>query len=432
MGILVPLLATLARLILRRYRPQVVGITGSVGKTSTKEAVAVVLGHRRRVRRSVKSYNNEIGLPLTVIGAAAPGRSFVGWAGVVRRALRLVLWRDDDYPELLVLEMAADKPGDIAYLTAVAPCDVGVLTAIAPAHLQGFKTLERLTAEKRLVVSRLRPGGAAVLNRDDELVMKTSAPEGVSVLTYGFGERADVRGSEVALSFDPSGANDLAALRGTSFKVSHAGSTVPVLLPCVVGRPPVLAALAAAAVGLHAGLNLVEIAEALQSYRQPPGRLNLLSGMNGSIVVDDTYNASPAAALAALDTLASLPVRAGGKRYAVFGDMLELGAYAEEGHAVVGRRVAERHPDALVTVGEAARTIAREARLAGVDASAIFSFAAAEEAHQFLAARLQSGDVVLVKGSEKARLERLVKDLLVDPERAGELLVRQEPAWQKR
>lgn len=431
MKILQQLLLILSRLIVRRYQPKIIGITGSVGKTSTKGAICTVLSFRWRVRQSVKSYNNEIGVPLTIIGQESANKSVIGWLKIFLAAIRLIIRKDPSYPNMLVLEMGADKPGDITYLTSLAPCDVGVLTAIAPAHLEKFETIENIAVEKRVIIQHLHSGGAAVLNGDDELAVKTKIPRGVAVYTYGFSVSADVKGSDMVISHEGEGDNDLVPVRGVSFKMSYGGSTVPVLLPGVVGQPAVMAALAGAAAGLHYGLNLIDIATALQSFKTAPGRLRLIAGANGMIILDDSYNSSPQAALMAINTFSALPLSNNSKRYAVLGDMLELGDYSETGHEEVGRRVAESHVDFLVTVGERARTICREARLAGFDGGAMFCFAEAMEVVRFLKEHLRPGDAILVKGSQAMRLERIVKELMAEPKRAEELLVRQGPEWKQ-
>src|SRR3989338_1762868 len=418
-----------SRLIVRRYRPKIIGITGSVGKTSTKGAICAVLSSRFRVRQSIKSYNNEIGVPLTIIGSESANRSIVGWLGIIFKAIRLILWKDPAYPEMLVLEMDADQPGDIAYLTRMAPCDVGVLTAIAPAHLEKFETIENIATEKRVIIKHLRPGAVAILNGDNALVAKTPVPSGVIVFTYGFGDSVDVRGSDMMISRDSESSG--LPVRGVSFKISYSGSSVPTLLSGVIGRPAALSALAATAMGLHFGLNLVDITRALQNIKTPPGRLRLIKGINNTLIIDDSYNSSPAAALMAIETFTEIHLPLGAKRYAVLGDMLELGSYSEAGHEEVGRRGAEGGVDVLATVGERARTICRAARLVGFDSGSMFCFAEAMEAVRFLEEHIGPGDAMLIKGSQAMRMERIVKELMAEPERARELLVRQGPEWQK-
>lgn len=420
--ILISILSFFSRAILRRYRPRIVGITGSVGKTSTKEAAATVLSRRFKVRQSKKSYNNEIGLPLTIIGAVSAGRSVFGWLKIFLYAAWLIIYKNKNYPEILILEMGADRPGDIKYLTEIAPCDIGVLTAIAPNHLERFKTIEAIAREKKLIITRLKPNGVAVFNRDDEIIVSTRPPEGIKMITFGFNDEAMVRATDIIVygSFPNF---------GMSFKVTYEGSSVPVHLPNVVGQPSVYAALGAIGIGLSLGMNLVMMADALGNYQTPPGRERLLHGIKGTLIVDDSYNASPRAALAALETFSLISVAPAARRFVVFGDMLDLGEYTEKAHEEVGKKVAATKMNFLITVGELSRIIAREARLGGLPAEAIVSFYDISEAGRFLQEQLRGGDIVLIKGSQDMRMERVVKEVMAEPERAKELLVRQGEGW---
>ncbi|MCK4554802.1 hypothetical protein KAU19_07680, partial [Candidatus Parcubacteria bacterium] len=199
-------LKILAKLILAKYKPDVIGITGSVGKTSTKEAIYTVLASKFKVRRNIKNYNNEIGLPLTIIGADSPGRSIIGWYIVFLKALKLILFKDKDYPKILVLEMGVDRPGDMKYLNNIVKCKVGVITSIGPVHLEFFGTINNIQKEKGGLIKNLTKSSWAVLNYDDEKVRQTGNNTEAQILTYGFNEKADVR----ALSCAPAGATSVA------------------------------------------------------------------------------------------------------------------------------------------------------------------------------------------------------------------------------
>lgn len=409
--------------VLDRYRPTVVGITGSVGKTSTKDAVAIVLeaAFPGRVRRSPATYNNELGVPLAVIGAISPGRSVAGWLAVFGRAAWL-LARSRDYPKVLVLELGVDRPGDLACLLAVVPVKVAVTTAVGdlPVHVEFFSGPEAVLAEKAKLPAAVPTSGYAIVNVDDEAsaAVFRRAAKG-AVLTYGFGSSADVRASNYGLKADGS---------GVAFKINHKGATVPVWLPSVYGRQQVYAALAGAAAGIAFGLNLVQIAEALSRYTPPPGRLRRLSGIKGSWILDDSYNSSPLAALAALEVLRELPAS---RRIAVLGDMLELGKYTPEAHTLVGEE-AGRVATILFTVGARSRFIAEAARRAGMPTDRVQEFDIAADAGRALQQLLQPGDAVLVKGSQGMRMEKLVEEVMAEPNRAAELLCRQGAAWKKK
>ncbi len=414
-------------MILRKYQPRIIGVTGSVGKTSTVEAIYTVLRTKYRVRKSYKNYNNELGLPLSIIGATAGGRNPFAWVGVFFRALGLILARSATYPEILVLEMGADRPGDIKYLTELAPCDVGVITAIGPSHLELFDTVEKVAREKYIIVTHLKKDNTAILNADDRDVMAVQEKIRSQVLTFGFAESADLRALELNVSSGPSADPWVdVQIKGLSFKLQYEGSTVPVFLPSVLGKHQVYAGLAAAAVGISQGMNISDIATALREYNSPPGRMRLIAGIKHTSLIDDTYNSSPLAANAALALLKDIDVS--GKKFVALGDMLELGGYTEEGHRDVGHHVAES-TDYLVTVGERAKYIADGAIEAGMNPDHVFVFGGTEPAGKFIQERMKTGDIVLVKGSQGARMERVVKELMAEPLQAPQLLVRQGPEW---
>lgn len=415
-----------AKKILNKYKPDVIGITGSIGKTSSKEAIAVVLEKKFTVRRSFKNYNNEIGLPLTIIGIEkSPGRSIFGWLNVFIQAKKLIFKRDKNYPEILVLEMGADKPGDIEYLTELAPCKVGVLTFISHAHTEFFKTIKKIAQEKRIIISHLRQDGFAVLNFDNEIVMQNAGATKAEVITYGLKEGAELRGTEINILRDEQTGWPM----GLNFKVLYKGSVVPVFLPGMIAKPAISAALAGLAVGTIFGVNLVDGAQALSKLEGLPGRMRLIPGIKNTLIIDDTYASSPEAAKVSVETLGQFIIKNGSERYAVLGDMLELGGETENAHRELGFKVAEMGIDYLITVGEAAKFIAQAAKEAGLEEHRIASFANSIEAGKFLQEKLKEGDVVLIKGSQGLRMERTVKEVMAEPLLAGKLLARQDKIW---
>lgn len=415
----------LAKLILRKYKPHVVGITGSIGKTSTKEAVCTVLYGRFRVRASFKNYNNELGLPLTIIGYESAGRSLVGWFKVFVSAWKLILIRDKNYPEILVLEMGIDRPGDMAYLCSIVTPEVGIATAVSYSHLEYFGSVANIKKEKQVLIENVNNYGLAVLNYDNELTREMASVSHAKVITYGLKEGADLLAQDISYNFSK-GDYDLSGLH---LKMGYNGSIVPVFMKNVLSEPAIYAALAGAAVGLHFNMNLVEVAGALNDFNLPHGRMNLLPGINHTFIIDDTYNSSPEACLAALDVLGNIRISEEGKKYAVLGDMMEIGDYTEEGHNLVGTKVASSNINYLVAVGERAKFIVNGAVTAGLKEENIFHFDNINEANEFLKSKLNHGDVILVKGSQFMRMEKIVKFIMAEPERASELLVRQSSEW---
>ena len=415
-------LAFLAKAILKKYQPDVIGVTGSYGKTSAKDAIYTALSAKFSVRRNVKNYNNEIGLPLTIIGTETGGSSGLNWLAVFAKAIGLLCKRDRNYPKILVLEMGVDRFGDMKYLTLMAPCKVGVVTSVAQVHLEYFKTLEKIAREKSVIVTHLKKDGWAVLNGDNKLVAGMEQRVRAKVLTYGLGDACAVRAKEINIS-----ENTDREVAGLSFKLCYDGSTVPVLLPSILGEHLIYAALAAAAVAITYGMNLLEISEALRRFAAPRGRMNLLDGIKGTFIIDDSYNAGPDSMEAAVNTLGKIKTRA--DKYAVLGDMLELGDYTEEGHRRIGRSIWENGIGYLITVGERAKLIAIEAEKCGLDRDNIYSFDNSDEAGRFIQDRIKPGDFILIKGSQGMRMEKAVKEIMAEPLRAGELLVRQDKSW---
>ncbi len=357
----------------RRFDPLTVGITGSIGKTSTKEAVAAVLGSRFRTRKNEGNENNEIGLPLTVL-------------------------RLDRSDEALVLEMGMYVEGEIADLVRIGAPRIGVVTAIQPVHLSRIGTIEAIELEKGRLVEGLPPNGTAILNADDERVLRMAERTAARVMTYGFADDADVRAAAVT-----SDGTD-----GMRFDLRTPGGSQPVSIP-LLGRHAVQNALAAAAVGLAAGIAPGLIAAALGSATGAAHRGELIR-LGDVTVIDDSYNAAPASMLAALDVLAGLR----GRRVAVLGEMLELGEESTAGHLEVGRAAA-RVVDLLIVVGDDpegdADAMVEGAREAGLEPERILRVADAETAHDELRPRLIPGDVVLVKASRGIALDTLVEAL---------------------
>ncbi|HXV41421.1 MAG TPA: UDP-N-acetylmuramoyl-tripeptide--D-alanyl-D-alanine ligase, partial [Anaerolineae bacterium] len=359
----------------KKFNPRVVGITGSVGKSSTKELVWAVLSTRFETLKSEGNLNNEIGLPLTLLNLTA------------------------EY-EAVVLEMGTYAIGEIKLLCNIAQPHVGVVTNVGPTHLERLGTVERIAEAKAELVQALPPaaeGGVALLNYDDPLVLPMAQQTGARVLTYGLSPEADLWASEV----------ESAGLEGIRFVFHHQDQTIHARIP-LLGRHSVHTALRAALVGLVEGLDWEEIITGLQSLPNTAQlRLVAVLGPNGSTVLDDTYNASPASTIAALNLLDDL---AGARKIAVLGDMLELGSFEEEGHRKVGCRAADV-VDLLIVIGARAKWIAAEARACGLDPASVLELADNQAAIAYLEQILEPEDIALIKGSNSQRLDEIVSAL---------------------
>ena len=325
-----------------------------------------------------------------------------------------------------VLEIACDHFGEIRELTALTRPQIGVVTTVHPVHLEALGSLENIAEEKGRLVGALPPTGHAILNWDDPRVRAMAGRTLAQVTFYGIGPdilQATVPHGNVLrriwadqIAFD---------WEGLSFVVHLGDEECPVRLPRL-GHHNVYVALAAMGVGCACGIPLDQAADALERLPVVPGRLNAIPGVHGARLLDDTYNASPAAALAALDTLALLPAR---RRIAVLGDMMELGDFEEEGHRQVGERAASV-VDLLVTKGELARWIAEAAQAAGLASERTLITYTADDAIRSLRDGLGMGDAVLLKGSAQTRMEEVTRALLAEPTQAEHLLTRQGPAWE--
>ena len=417
--IIIAILKLEAKLILARFRPKIIAVTGTVGKTSVKEAVALVLGSEFNVRKSEKSYNSEIGVPLTIIGAQTGWGSFKQWLAVIFKGLKVFLLAGD-YPKFLVLEMGVDRPKDMEKMVSWVKPYVAVITAVGtiPVHVQYFSGPEELISEKRKLVECLNDNNWAVLNIDDKAVSSFRKNTKAQTITYGFSESADL----VASNYKMDG-------EGIVFKVSYKGNIVPVKLAQFFGRHNVYTALSAIGAGLACGINLVKSVEAVSKMKPPLGRMNLLEGVNGSLIFDDSYNSSPIAAEAAIEVLSEYPAK---RRIAVLGDMKELGEFSHSEHERIGELLRAKDVWLLFTVGQEAKFIAEGARRSGFDAFKIFEFSDSAEVGEAVKKIIQEGDLILVKGSQSTRMEKVVEKIMAHPENKENLLVRQEEEWKNR
>jgi UDP-N-acetylmuramoyl-tripeptide--D-alanyl-D-alanine ligase len=327
------------------------------------------------------------------------------------------------------LEVGADHPGDIESVASWLRPHIAVITKVSttPVHVEFFTSPEEVFIEKASLARAVRPGGIVILGGDHVKTLSISdmvKDNNRSVLSYGITEHVDIRGINQSVVYE-----DVAGVRspiGATFTLDIKGAQFPITLRAGLGQGYTQTLLAAAAVGHARGMKGEDSAQALNMYRVTPGRMNIIPGINSSTLIDDTYNSSPDAALVALEALSQIETT--GAKIAVLGDMMELGKYASEEHRRVGvaaAGVVER----LVTVGQRSRGTAEEALKNGMAPDRVSSFDTAEQAGAFLVPLVAAGDVILVKGSQSIRMEKVSQVLLRDVDRARELLVRQEKEW---
>ncbi len=402
----------LAGLTLRRYRPVVIGIAGSIGKTASKEAIAAALSAKQRyVRKTVGSFNGEIGVPLTILTGQAAPSGWWSWLMALGRSVGVALGRKRAYPEYLVLELGADKPGDLAMLMHIAKPQIGVLTAITPEHLEFFGDMQAVVNEESAVVLDLPADGQAVINIDEPNAAAVAKQVPERVIAYGWSPRATIRAvrSTAPLS-------DRGLPTGMQVSIRMDNQEQQISLPGVFGQHSVYPVLAALAVGQIVGISTPELVEGLQDYQPPPGRMRLLEGLEGTLLIDDSYNASPAAMQAGLDAVAGMQLP--GRTFAILGQMSELGSDAALWHDRIGRKLTPDRIYGLITVGPLAERIGAAAKKKGLPEDRIWNVPNAEAAALLIRPMLQSGDAIYVKGSRYAsRLERTVRLLLHNPAR---------------
>lgn len=420
-SIILKLLTLEARAVLKRYRPKIILVTGSVGKTSSKDAIFTALKREVFVRKSEKSFNSDIGVPLTILGLPNGWSNIFAWLSNLLRGLFLVLVATP-YPKWLVIEVGADRPGDISESLSWLKPDVVVTTRFPdiPVHVEFYESPEEVFKEELHPLSLLTTNGIAVLNYDDERTMSAPLPQGVTRITYGFKKGADVR----ALRYRATSRKG--AVSGISFEVTYNEEKQRVVLPKVIGHGHAYAVLAGIAGALATGVSLEAASSSFEGHATPPGRLRIIEGAKGAAILDDSYNSSPVAAEEALNALSSVPCT--GKRIAVLGDMLELGVYSTKEHERIGEYVVGT-ADVLVAVGVRSRAIAEGAKKKGMQEVRVHTFDRTLDTTSFLLPLIEAGDVVLIKGSQGMRMERITKALMAEPQEAAKLLPRQDSEW---
>lgn len=407
------ILKLLSIAILKKYNPKIVAITGSVGKSSAKEATFLVLNGAfpGKVRSTEKNLNTEIGVPITIIGCKEANRNLFLWIVNFFLAIKLILFKDKNYPEILVLEMAADKPGDIKYLTSFAHPDVSVVTAIGemPVHLEFFIERDKYLNEKASLVKDLKYNGVAILNYDDLSVreFRDRVPSGRNRIYYGFQEGADVRISDFSYNI-PQSCQEIEK-SGMEFEIEYEGELVASKIKKTLGIPPLYAVLAGIAVGVAFGVKIKDSARFIEEFSSPKNRLEILKGIKNSIIINDSYNSSPVACEAAIELLSKFKKK---RRISVLGSMRELGINTEQAHRIIGKKSA-KVSDILFFIGDETVFAVDEAEKTGkIKGENLFWFCSSEEAKLKVQEILKEKDVILVKGSHSIKMEKIVDEIM--------------------
>jgi len=367
-------LGDLARERRRRFRTPVVALTGSNGKTTTKEMISACLETTFPILKTRGNLNNLIGLPLTLLNLTEKER-------------------------VVILEMGMNVPGEIRRLTEIAEPDVGLITNIQGVHLEGLGSLERVKEEKGELFRKMRRDGTILVNQDDPHVIDLAGDFSGQKITFGVEKSADVMAKEIRLR----------GTEGTSFKLILEGEEIEITL-ALLGRHFVSNALAAIAAASLFGIELKKVKEALERFKPFPMRMELIQLEGGKTLINDAYNANPRSTELALETLAE--VKGKGRAIAVLGDMLELGGFTEEAHRQLGERVKELSIDLLLTMGEEAPLVVESAIRHGFEPKRTRVVESHMEAISILRGIIQEGDWILVKGSRRMAMEKIVEGLI--------------------
>lgn len=424
------MLRVLAQATLKVHKPKIIAVTGNIGKTSSKDAIFAAISDTYSARKSYKSFNSEIGVPLTILGEENQWSNPFGWILLfARSAIRLVV--REEYPTWLVLEVGADAPGDIETITKWLKPDIAVLTQFGdvPVHIENFKNNRSLiVCEKAFLPKALKKDGVFVYCGDD--VDASTIAEDITRTKVTFGFKPENTISIHNDSFSYKGSDAKKDISGMQYDL-HAqdGKVVHVERNGYLGRVYAAAGAAACAVAQVLDVDLTTLGKRLSEYTPESGRMRILEGVKGAVLLDDTYNAAPKAMKHALETLRMVDAR--GKKIAILGDMLELGKHTEKVHKEIGKD-ASQAAHKLITVGMRARFIVEGALNDGMDENNIFQFEDAQKAGKFAENLVEEGDVVLLKASQGIRMERAVEELLAYPEMKDELLVRQSEEWRGR
>ena len=419
-------LNSLAQRTLARFRPTVVAVTGSVGKSSTKEAIFAVVSPFKRSRRSLGNFNGELGVPLTILGdwslaqLAVIGRDVTVVPTTTQKILfflrviltsmaRLAVPRRvaelfARYPQVLVLEYAADKPGDIAYLVDIARPNIGIITAVGsvPVHVEFYDSPEAVLREKSRLIEAVVASGLAVLNADEQQVANVQEKTRATALTFGMSEKADMRIMDFENKVEVIGG--ILRPTGITFKLAYDGAIVPVRIGGTLGPAQAYAAAAAACVGLAFNLNLVQIVDALSYYQPPAQRMRFLAGIKHATLIDDTYNASPLSMRLAVETVRSIKAK---RKVGIVGDMRELGDFSKAAHRELGELMAKTF-DVLVAVGPASAVYAELALKHRFGKKNVWQAKTVDEILPRLRDIIEEGDLVMIKASHSVGLQKAV------------------------
>lgn len=420
------LLVILSVRVLKKHEPYIIAIIGSVGKTTARNALYTVLSRKYSVRKSEQSLTTDVGVPLTLLGCRYSIHTVEGIVSNIYSAIHQTFFAKK-YPEYVILEIDGQTKGEIQRLVGWLPVDLLLVTAIGeiPAHVEHFDTPALLRAEYELIVGALKKTSKVVVYADDEYSKALGAASDHPVISYGSSHHADISAKEYEVLYEG------AVPAGISFAFERPSLDQSIVIKETLGIHAVNGVLAAQAVLQALGEHPFSMNHSFEKMPLSPGRMKIIPGIKGSVILDDSYNSSPVA----VEELISVLKKVNSKRkIVVLGDMLELGRFSAEVHREIGREIGREFTEntLLICVGVRSRFIKAGAIEAGMKEESIVLFDMPEKAGEYIESILAPGDLVAIKGSQGMRMERCVEEIMAEPEKKEKLLVRQSEEWLER
>lgn len=419
--------------LIARYNPTIIGVIGNVGKTSMRANMVLFLEQFSPVGTNIENYNTPIGVALSLMDEKYPGKNIFAWLRIIFKAMSKSWFGDSEFAPIWVIEIGIDAPGDMdEFINDFLEFDVIVFGFIGehPVHLAQFKDKKELINEDAKILRVLKKDGTLIIEGDDS-VLKSIYRKRDNVITFGFGD-VNIKASDFKVSIEVVNTEDQWANYYSSivpkgkFKVEYKGSSIPFQVDYVLGKHQVTSILPAIALGLVDGLNLVDISQQIKKIVPVKGRLRCLEGIKDTLLLDDTYNSAPAAMAMALDTLDRLKIK-GARKVAILGEMKELGDESKSIHQDIGVLAAEI-VDVCIGVGEETKEILLAFHKHNPK-GLYHWFSTSEEAASQIVDFITSDDIILVKGSQSSRMERVSVELLANKRYRTELLTRQSDGW---
>jgi len=419
-----------AQLILKKYKPRIIAIAGSVGKTLTKEVIYLILSKKFYIRKTEKSFTTELGIPLTIIGGDYKNGVFLELLKTVFLGFKLIFTKSK-YPDWLILELDGDKPGDLEEFSKWVSLDILVLTAIGevPAHIELFGNIENFIREKKFLLNAIKKDGLVIYNNDDHMTNEIVSENNTRKISCGVKSSADIKGTDFIFLYKGEGKFKNPA--GMSFDIKYKDLNYGATILETVGINNEYAVLLAFAVGCELDMTLKDISNSLTKIKPIPGRMRIIPGIKGITIVDDSYNASPIAMHESIDTFKKIKFTNKNRKVVILGDMLEIGKHSADEQRKIAHLL-KNGIDFVITVGLRSRKTSEELVQLGFNSANILSFDKSEEAIINLDSVLKEKDFILVKGSQAMRMEKVVEEIMLYPDDKKRLLVRQEDEWLKR